>query len=365
MIRNHIPRNIEELAHWYMRYVSPLALVAGVVADNLVLLRRVDLWTSNILLFSYLLLAAACIVLINLVGLGRLRHPFFTKTFPLVPVVAQFAFGGLFSAYFSLYSRSAAYPLGWIFVLVVAALLIGNERFVRLYERFSFQIAMYFTVLFSFLIFFLPVILGRIGPIVFLASGITALAAMGVFIGVLVRIFPERRGERANLVRSIAGIFIGFNVLYFTNAIPPLPLALKEGGVYHRVVRVEDGYELTYEPIPWHESFLRYNTVFHRVAGEPVYVWSAIFAPTGLTTTIFHEWQRYDEDTHTWVTMQRVQYPLQGGRDGGYRGYSLRENVEAGTWRVNVRTADGQLIGRIAFVVIDVLVPVPTRQEVH
>ena len=43
-----------------------------------------------------------------------------------------------------------------------------------------------------------------------------------------------------------------------------------------------------------------------------------------------------------------------GGRDGGYRGYSIKNDVTAGKWRVNVKTGDGKLIGRVGFTVEDV-----------
>src|SRR3989344_5691746 len=158
MARRYMPKSLDELAQWYMRYISPLALIAGFFADNLILLRHVNVWTSHALLFSYLLIAALCIIVLNLITTGRIRAPWVLKITPLIPVVAQFAFGGLFSGYLSLYSRSASFPLSWIFVVIVAGLLLGNERFVRLYMRFSFQISMLFAVLFSFLIFFLPVI---------------------------------------------------------------------------------------------------------------------------------------------------------------------------------------------------------------
>ena len=59
VIRRYLPKDVEELVHWYERYISPLSLVAGFLADNFILLRRVDLWRSNALLFSYLIVAAA------------------------------------------------------------------------------------------------------------------------------------------------------------------------------------------------------------------------------------------------------------------------------------------------------------------
>ena len=366
MIRRYLPKSVEELVHWYERYISPISLIAGFLADNYILLRRVDLWRSNLLLLFYLAIAATGIVLINLVESGRVRRKWLLDLAPLIPVVVQFTFGGLFSGYLSLYSRSAAFPLSWVFVIGIAALLLGNERFVRLYRRFTFQISLYFAVLFSFLIFFLPIITRTIGPWVFVVSGLTSVALIVLYIRALRFLMPELvKRERTRLARSIAVIFVAFNVLYFSNAIPPLPLALKDAGVYHSIVKSGSAYTLMGEPLPWYESFFPYNTAFHRAPGEGAVVWSAVFAPSGLTTVILHEWQRYDEATRTWITTNIEQFPIAGGRDGGYRGYSIKADLTPGPWRVNVITRYGQLIGRISFAVVDVAVPVPLVQSTN
>lgn len=348
-----LPKSVDELAHWYMRYISPVALVAAVLLDHYVLLRRVDLWSGNLLLLSYIVIAAGSIVVMNLIETGRWNHRWILKVTPLIPVVAQFAFGGLFSGYFSLYSRSAAVEVSWIFVILLAFLLIGNERFVRFYMRFTFQLGMFFTVLFSFLIFFLPVVFKQIGPWMFLASGFLSVLALWGFYRVLVLLVPERATiHRTKVARIVAVIFLTFNLLYFTGAMPPLPLALKDAGVYHSVERSGDGYRLTYEPLPWYSALLRYNTVFHREEGQSAYVFTSVFAPSGLSTTILHEWQYFEEDTREWVTQETVPFAIQGGREGGYRGYSIKGTPREGEWRVNVLTRYGQLIGRVSFRVV-------------
>lgn len=353
MVRPRLPKDTAELLHWYERYISPLSLVGGFLADNYVLLRRVDLWTSNALLFAYLAVAALGIFFINLVEAGRIRVGWFLKVAPLIPIAVQFSFGGLFSGYLSLYSRSAAFPASWVFVVGLAALLLGNERFVRLYTRPTFQITLYFTVLFSFLTFFLPVVFHRVGTDMFVIGGVAALALTGLFLHVMRLFMPTLfRRERWKLVRSIAVVFLAFNVLYFAGAIPPLPLALKDGGVYHAVARQPDGsYVLDGETRTWWNVVFPYSSTFHRAAGTTVYVWSAVFAPSGLSTSILHQWQWYDDTKRQWVTMSTYGFPINGGRDGGYRGYSLKSDVQDGAWRVNVTTQDGRLIGRITFTV--------------
>ena len=49
------------------------------------------------------------------------------------------------------------------------------------------------------------------------------------------------------------------------------------------------------------------------------------------------------------MTKAVIAYPVFGGRDGGYRGYSSALITEVGQWRVNVETADGRRITRLPF----------------
>ena len=195
----------------------------------------------------------------------------------------------------------------------------------------------------------------------------------GIAVGVMILfvrgfgfLAPEiYRAARGKLLQSAASIFLIFNILYFTNAIPPLPLALKEAGVYHSVRRISGEYHLEAEPLKWYQHYLQYNTVFHKTAGETVYVFTSVFAPTKLSTSITHEWQYYDEPLKDWITTSRVSFPIQGGRDGGYRGYTLESITAEGKWRVNVRTHDGRVIGRVSFRIEDVASPATTTDIIR
>jgi Protein of unknown function (DUF2914) len=353
MIRRYLPKNIQELVHWYERYVSPVSLVAGFISDNLILLKRVDLWTTDALFLFYLTLSAAGIVLINALEAGKIRQKFIIDAAPVIPIVVQFAFGGLFSGFLSLYSRSAGYAASWIFVALVATLLLGNERFSRFYVRVPVQVSILFTTLFSFLIFFLPVVFHQIGPWMFAASGLSALILIALFLALLIAVVPAVKKQLTTSARVIAVIYVVFNVLYFTNAIPPLPLSLKDAGVYHSVMHdTSDGtYVVTGEQQPWYDSIYPFDVTFHEQPGQSVYVYTSIFAPSGLSTQVLDEWQ-YD-NAGKWTTEATIEYSIVGGRDGGYEGYSESLDPAPGKWRVNVITQYGQLIGRVSFTVVD------------
>jgi hypothetical protein len=353
MVRRYLPKNIKELVHWYERYVSPVSLVAGFLSDNFIILKRVDLWTTGALFIFYLTLSSAGIILINALEAGKIRNKFLVDAAPAIPIVIQFAFGGLFSGFLSLYSRSAGYAASWIFVVIVAALLLGNERLSRFYVRVPVQVSILFTTLFSFLIFFLPVIFHQIGPWMFAASGLCALVLIALFLAFTIRLIPAVKKQLTSCARAIAVIYIAFNALYFTNSIPPLPLSLKDAGVYHDVVHdtTAGDYVVTGEEEPWYDVIFPFDDVFHEQPGQSVFVYTSIFAPSGLSTQVLDEWQ-YD-NAGKWVTEATIEYPIVGGRDGGYEGYSELLDPAAGDWRVNVITQYGQLIGRVSFSVVD------------
>jgi hypothetical protein len=142
------------------------------------------------------------------------------------------------------------------------------------------------------------------------------------------------------------------NGLYFSHLIPPLPLALKDAGVYHSIVKEYGNYTVEYEESGV-KGFFKPYADFHQQVGESVYVYSAVFSPRGLNPAIVHEWQHYNEVEKAWITRNRVNLALFGGRDGGYRTYSNGDYLEEGKWRVNVETENGAIIGRLNFNIIN------------
>jgi hypothetical protein len=200
----------------------------------------------------------------------------------------------------------------------------------------------------------MPVILHDMGPKVFLISGFVSLFTLSIFLFILKYISRDKYvASRWQLIATIISIFAVVNILYFTNLIPPIPLAVKDSGVFHTIERDQQGnYEVSFEKKTWKDYFNAYE-YFHKVQDEPVYAYTAIFAPTHFDTSIYHEWQHRDETTNAWVTTNTILLPIVGGRDGGYRTYSMKTNLEPGMWRVNAITKRGEVIGRVRFQIVD------------
>jgi hypothetical protein len=132
-----------------------------------------------------------------------------------------------------------------------------------------------------------------------------------------------------------------------------LPLALKDAGIYHNIGRTADGdYTVEAESIGWFGYFVPSDT-FHALPGDTAYAYTAIFSPARFNTDIVHEWQKYDDVLQEWVSVSRTNLLISGGREGGFRTYSFKQNIEPGRWRVDVETVSGNVIGRLRFKVVD------------
>lgn len=345
-----LSHKIEVFYEKHERHISSFALIAGFIFDSFTL-QRIDLLFENLTIISYLVISGGSIILLNYFKEDPPRRNLFVKAQNFLPLFIQFAFGGLFSGFFIFYTRSATLSSSWLFMLILLGLLVGNEFFRKYYERLTFQVSIYFVAVFSFAIFFVPVILKTMGAVIFVLSGVVSLFFIYMFSLALFQVVPKRyKSHKAELRNTIVSIFVIINILYFSNLIPPIPLALKDASIFYSVERVGENYQAVREKRSWYESLPFFFTeTIYVGAGAPLYAFSSIFAPTNLNTVIVHDWQYFDEERDGWVSTTKISFPIRGGRDGGYRGFSRKENLAEGKWRVDVKTLRGQIIGRVRF----------------
>lgn len=341
----------------YEHHLGVGALAVGFSFD-LFLAKSPQSVVDNILLVTYLVLAATIITILNLRKRRRvLQEDAAEKAEPLILLlILQFCFGGLSSNMLVLYGKSGTLAGSALFIALLVAMVFGNEYLRNRYAQLRFNIAVYYFLLLTYCIIAAPTwIFHAIGPGIFFLSGLISLGIMAVFASVLF-IFVLR-GDRAHQLRQITalitGIFIIFNVLYFFNIIPPVPLSLKDIGVYHSVLKSSDGgYLVIYEPTPWYVFWRDTSAVLHYEPGQSAYCFSSVYAPTDLTTPIYHVWEYYNPSTKSWETMEKISYDISGGRKDGYRGFSATAALMPGQWRCDVETSGGILIGRISFTAV-------------
>jgi len=347
------------------RHWITISFILGFISDNIVL-HRIDQALTNTILATYTFLTMFSNIALYAGISGRFspRVNEVLKTY--APLVMQFVFGGVLSGMLIFYSRSGSLVGSWPYLLLIIAVIFGNETIKNRGHRLVYNLSIIFVGLFSYVELVVPVIIGKMGDVVFIGSGMLALFIMSLFFKVLTFVVPNFIAlQKRNVVFTIGLIFVLFNTLYFTNLIPPIPLALKDSGVFHSVIRMgEDTYVLSYEKPAWWRFWKESDSRFHYAPGDNVYCYASVFAPTRLATDIYDRWEYYDETEKKWVEHGRYSYPITGGREDGYRGYTQIANVHDGKWRCTIETPRGQILGRETFTIISgVKQPLVTRTE--
>lgn len=348
----------------HKRFAPPMFFFGGVLWDALTL-KRIDAWFDNVFLLVYLVVAGGLVLAVLRLENGDRALPRLAPYRDWLPSAIQFFLGALFSAYVIFYFQSASLTQHSVFLGLLIVLLVGNEflheRLVNLY----LLLALYFLATSAFFIFFIPVVTKTMSYATFLAGGLVGLAVVsGMAVYLKHRSVLSRVREVAYVVGLAAFLLGGLNLFYLQHWIPPVPLAMRYGVVAHHAARVGDAYDLRVEPSPWYAFWTQADRRFHRVEGETVYCFAAVFAPTRLKQTIYHEWSVYDEDRQAWVQTDRIGYQVVGGRFNGYRGYTFKRRVHPGRWRVDVATENGHTIGRIRFTVVRAATPVTDLRQV-
>jgi hypothetical protein len=345
-------KKIFKLWQKYEHHLGVGAMLVGFAFD-VALAKRPDSLVDNVLLLIYLVAAGTLIVILNRREMLRKEK---TSAEPLFLLLAlQFCFGGLASNLLVLYGHSGTLAGSAIFLGMLGALVLGNEYLRNRYTRLRFNIAVYYFLMLTYCVIAVPTFLFHtVGTLIFILSGLVSLLFMAAFTVVLWKtvLFRTGRGLPDTIV-IVATIFALFNGLYFLDIIPPVPLSVKNIGVYHSVLKQSSGdYLATYEPAPWWAPWQDTSGTYTLTPGESAFCFSSVFAPTGLSTAVYHRWEEYDSQSGQWQTMSRVAFNISGGRQEGYRGWTMKANLAPGQWRCNVETASGALIGRVSFSVV-------------
>ena len=349
-------------------YLPVLAFFGGFLWDALTLGRSVA--PSDLSILSGYLAGAALI----LWWLGHRRHAltvtavddgtptaappasFLSSWLERAPyLLLQFLFGGLFSALFILYFKSSSHLIAVLWSLGLGGLLVANEFIDDKYHRFTLTWALFGLCAMLLFNFLLPFLVGSIDMVWFYLS---TLAGAGLTHW-LRKKTPGCPG-RAAPVWVIAALLA---VAYPLDLIPPVPLVKRDIQVGKNFAHVADEYRLTLGKAPWWVFWRGVSHEVHLAPGERLYCVSSVFAPGGLSTRLYHRWEHY-EGMRGWVTTARMGFGLFGGRDGGFRGYTYKQDVAPGEWKVHVETESGRTVVVHAFSVVTDAVPEADRETV-
>ena len=145
------------------------------------------------------------------------------------------------------------------------------------------------------------------------------------------------------------------------NWIPPVPLSMKFGGMYREVQKQDDRFALSFDR-EWYQVWKRSDTTYP--SNQPIYCFTAVFAPVDLNTTIYHHWYSRPTSERPFMHADRIPIRISGGREGGYRAYSFKQRLDSGDWRVDVESQDGRIIGRVSVQVVGPAETVPMLTSV-
>jgi hypothetical protein len=253
--------------------------------------------------------------------------------------IFHFLTGSLLSSFTIYYVKSSSLTQSSIFILFVLALLVINEA--EIFQKSSDWIkllVLQFCVT-SFTIIYLPVLIGITGTITFIISVI--LSSL-----VLPYIFKKLKNE--SYLHSIGSALVtslSFFILYIFNIIPPVPLSIKEIGVYHQIKKVDNKYKL-YKEVPFWKFWAQGDQDFIAQKNDKVYIYARIFAPKRFKEKVYIQWEKWNK---TWKTSDKIPMSITGGNSWGYKAYSYKSNYTPGIWRAKIITEDSRELGRVNF----------------
>jgi hypothetical protein len=272
-------------------------------------------------------------------------------------LLLHFCLGTLMNIYSLFFLMSASFSSSIAFVIVLAFAIVLNELPVVRHRGVDMKIGLFVLCVFCFWSLLVPLAARRVSWLTFGLSFGATLAVLGLLHRLLRRQVGAAALRRRLLLPglSVSGCFLAF---YLVGLIPPVPIAAKKLGVYHRVEVQGGEYVLTHQR-PWWRFWESGDQTFAAEPGDRIFVFVAVFSPSRFDDVVFVRWQ-YRDPRAGWKEADRIPLRIKGGRRGGYRGWTTKENYTDGDWRVRLETHDGREIAHLAVAVTRVP-PNPAR----
>lgn len=337
-------RGLEQAWEKFAETFPVLFFAGGFVMDAVTLGRNINLWTLGYV--------GACAV--GVIGCFAIRaHGWFEKYSQWVDSSLHFLLGAVFSALVVLYFRSAGTLVTGIAVAVMVGAMLWNEVAARgdasreiLWAVFALSLVMYLN-------FLLPYAVGSLSALWFYGSIVVTL---GVLWGTRHLINIPRRSLIVS--SACAG---GAAVLFVAGAIPPVPLAMKRQMPCIDAEHVGDEYVCQRSDRRLTTRWGLTDPRVEFISGERVSVMSAVAAPRNVSASLEHRWYRWSSE-EGWLARDTIPVRMTGGRDGGWRFYSYKQNIRPGFWRVETAVPNGSVLSYVEFSVRQVEKP-PKRES--
>jgi hypothetical protein len=327
---------------------------AGFLFDVL-LLHRIDSTPLLIHQGSYLLLSTGLIFWDHrIVVTGRGPTGFWGAVAEYRLWLMHFLLGTLLNAFLIFYFRSSSGALAFLFLLIIAAIIVANElpRFRK--EGAILRVALLSFCITSLMAYVLPVVWGELRDwqyvvAVFLGAG----ATVGLW-PLFRRWTPDPTWTARRAVLPGLCIQAVLLLLYVFDAIPPVPLSLQRIGIYTSVTpeRSEGtvSYRLEYQPASVWRFWRDHDDDVVAPVGSKVWTFARIFAPARFRDQVQFAWEFADERRGWTSRGAPFSTAVTGGKETGFRTFAYSTLGPEGRYRVRVLTMDGREIGRTSFV---------------
>lgn len=275
------------------------------------------------------------------------------KIWPYRDLALHFFLGTLLNIYSLFYIKSASLFSSIVFLLLMIAMIFANELpFVKKSEKINLKVGLYSICLFSFFSVVFPLAFGFIGIIPFSFSVLSTLVVLFVQIGFLRFTIKDFRVLFHAIMTPVISVVLIFSLFYFLGLIPPLPLSVKEQGVYHALEKRDSHYYLSAD-IKEKDFWSFGKMTFRAEPGDQIYFYSQVYSPARISDEMIVHWFKED-NLGNWVSLDKVPVTIKGGREEGYRIFTFKSNYDAGEWKIVVETSTGVEISRLYFKVINV-----------
>lgn len=253
--------------------------------------------------------------------------------------IFHFLAGGLLSGFAIFFFKSSSLYSSGFFIIVILLLLLANEspKFQETGPIIKLSLVQF--CISAFFIIYIPVIVGVMGVSIFIIT----LVLSAITLPIILYRFNHLAYKESRIVAASMSAFLLIG--YLANIIPPVPLSVKKIGVYHRVVKMENSYNL-YKQKSFSNYFGISSNDFKFLPGDKVYVFARIFAPKGLSDKLFVQWEKWESG---WKVSDKIPLTIKGGNSWGYRAFTYKKNYQPGLWRAKVMSSDNREVGRVEF----------------
>lgn len=337
--------------------------IAGFVFD-LVTLSRIDEDLQLVQQFIYLVVIGFLLIFEKSQKVEKwFSQGFLNKIWHYRHEGIHFLLGSLLSVYTIFYFKSASIWNSFIFIGSLSLLMVLNE-----FEKIKglggiLRFGLFSLCSCSYFIYLVPIVWQHLGFFTFLFS----LILSGIFyycFFYLVSRYEHLTSKQLFIEVLCPGLAVHtfFFVFYIFGLIPPIPLSIEKIGIYHQITKSKDEYQLSYDR-PWWRFWQNGAQTFIAEPQDKIHCFVSIFAPRFFHEQVRMEW--WMKLAQGWQKTDSIPFQIAGGREKGFRGYTVKNHFDAGDWQVRVVTSDDRELGRIYLTVTKEAVVSPREMRLE